>query len=100
MASDSKLPIVIFGALVALIAIPFLVAHLREQRRPLLIEARVVTATATDPVFREGGRRVPAGESSNYMAAGMAAEAWSLPEARSHAAPHSGQRTRGFALIA
>ncbi|MCG6947978.1 MAG: hypothetical protein LJE93_03560 [Acidobacteria bacterium] len=63
MASDSKLPVVIFGVLVALIAIPFLLAHLREQRRPLLIEARVVTASAADPVFREGERHIPAGES-------------------------------------
>ncbi len=62
MASDSKLPIAIFASLVALIAIPFLVSHVRELRRPLLLEARVVTATDSDPVFREGRRRFAAGE--------------------------------------
>jgi len=62
MASDSKLPIAIFSALVALIAIPLLVSYIREVRRPVLMEARVVTSTASDPVFREGRRRVQAGE--------------------------------------
>lgn len=62
MASDAKLPIAIFAALVALIAIPFLVDHFREIRRPQLLEARVVTATTSDPIFRDGRRRVPAGE--------------------------------------
>jgi hypothetical protein len=62
MAKDSKLPIAIFSVLVALIAAPFLVDYLREIRRPVLMEARVVTATASDPVFREGRRRVEAGE--------------------------------------
>ncbi len=62
MASESKLPIAIFSALVALIAIPFLVDYIREIRRPVLMEARVVTATASDPVFREGRRHVQAGE--------------------------------------
>jgi len=62
MASDSKLPIAIFSALVAIIAIPLLVGHIREIRRPVLMEARVVTATPSDPVFRDGRRHVPAGE--------------------------------------
>jgi hypothetical protein len=62
MTSESKLPIVIFTVLVALIAIPFLVAHIREIRRPVLMEAKVVTATASDPVFRVGRRHVQAGE--------------------------------------
>ena len=62
MAAESKLPIAIFSALVALIAIPFLVDYIREIRRPVLMEARVVTATASDPVFREGRRHVQAGE--------------------------------------
>ncbi|MBD3851717.1 MAG: hypothetical protein IFK93_10480 [Acidobacteria bacterium] len=62
MASESKLPIAIFTALVALIAIPFLVSYVREIRRPVLMEARVVTATASDPIFREGRRHVQAGE--------------------------------------
>jgi len=62
MASESKLPIAIFAALVALIAIPFLVGYIREIRRPVLMEAKVVTATASDPVFREGRRHVQTGE--------------------------------------
>jgi hypothetical protein len=62
MASDSKLPIAIFVGLVALIAIPFLIDHFRQLRRPALLEARVVTATVSDPVFRAGRRRVSAQE--------------------------------------
>ena len=62
MASDTKLPVAVFAALVALISIPFLIDHLRETRRPRLLEARVVTATTSDPVFRDGRRRVRAGE--------------------------------------
>ena len=69
MASDSKLPIAIFGALVAIIAIPFLVGHIREIRRPVLMEARVVTATPSDPVFRDGRRHVPAGENVDVAVA-------------------------------
>ena len=62
MASDSKLPLVIFAALATLIAIPFLYDFIRENRRPVLLEARVVTATESDPVFREGRRRPRVGE--------------------------------------
>jgi hypothetical protein len=62
MASESKLPIAIFAALVALIATPFLVDYFREIRRPVLMEARVVTATASDPIFRQGQRHPRAGE--------------------------------------
>jgi hypothetical protein len=62
MTSDSKLPIAIFVAIVVLIATPFLLDRYRESRRPLLQEARVVSATTSDPVFREGQRRIPAAE--------------------------------------
>ena len=62
MASDSRLPLLIFAALVALIAIPFLVDHFRGLRRPVLLEARVVTASETDPVFRTGQRQADVGE--------------------------------------
>ena len=61
VASESRLPIIIFGIIVAIIALPFLIDLLRESRRPVLVEARVVTATSADPVFRDGRRRVPAG---------------------------------------
>ena len=59
MASDSKLPLTIFAALVALLALPVLIGSIREGRRPVVVEARVITATATDPVFRDGPRHVP-----------------------------------------
>ena len=62
MATDSKLPIAIFAALITLIAIPFLVDYVQEIRRPVLMEARIVTASASDPVFREGRRQAQTGE--------------------------------------
>jgi hypothetical protein len=54
---DVKLPIAIFIILATLISIPFLIDHIRELRRPLILEARVVTASQSDPVFRDGRRR-------------------------------------------
>jgi hypothetical protein len=69
MASDSKLPIAIFAALVAIIATPFLVDYVREIRRPVLMEARVVTATDSDRVFREGRRHVRVGETAEAAVA-------------------------------
>ena len=62
MASDWKLPGAIFATLVAVIALPFLIGHQQERRRPVLAEARLVTATANDPVFREGPRHPAPGE--------------------------------------
>jgi hypothetical protein len=62
VSSDNRLPRIIFGSLVALIAIPVLLWRAGEARRPVLAEVRVVTADAGDPVFRSGPRRVgPAG---------------------------------------
>jgi hypothetical protein len=69
MASDSKLPLAIFSAIVIVIAIPFLVDSLRERNRPMLHEARIVTATPEDPVFREGWRRVSPTESVDTVLA-------------------------------
>jgi hypothetical protein len=69
MTSESKLPIAIFSVLVALIAIPFLFNFIREIRRPVLMEARVVTATASDPVFRGGQRHVQVGETVEAVVA-------------------------------
>jgi hypothetical protein len=62
MASDSKLPVAIFLVLVAIIAVPFAVDWARNGLRPELVEARIVTATASDPVYRDGPRTVPPGE--------------------------------------
>ena len=58
MTSDWKLPTTIFALLVALITLPLVIEHLREQRRPVITEARIVMATAGDPIFRTGARRV------------------------------------------
>ena len=65
MASDWKLPAAIFVILVAIIALPFLIEHQQERRRPVLAEARVVTATSSDPVFREGPRHLAASETAD-----------------------------------
>ncbi len=62
MASDWKLPGAIFAILAAVIALPFLIGHQQERRRPVLSEARIVTATTNDPVFREGPRHTAPGE--------------------------------------
>ena len=64
MASDWKLPAAIFAILVAVISLPFLIEHRQERRRPVLAEARVVTATSGDPVYREGPRHLAPGETA------------------------------------
>jgi hypothetical protein len=64
MASDWKLPTAIFAILVAVISLPFLIEHQQERRRPVLAEARVVIATSSDPVFREGPRHLAPGETA------------------------------------
>jgi len=60
MASDWKLPTAIFALLIALITLPLFIELLREQRRPMLIGARIIMATIDDPVFRTGPRHVDA----------------------------------------
>lgn len=62
MSSERWLPAAIFAGLVLLIATPFAVRAARDLLRPRLVEARIVTATDTDPVFREGPRRIGPGE--------------------------------------
>ncbi len=62
MTSESRLPIAIFVALAVIIAIPFVIDQIRDRRRPVLVEARIVTASTSNPVFREGRRRVAAGD--------------------------------------
>ena len=69
MTSDSRLPILIFAILVGLISLPLVVEHLRERRRPVLAEARVVTATSVDPVFRDGSRHLDPGEDAEIALA-------------------------------
>jgi hypothetical protein len=58
---ENRLPVLIFVALVALIVLPLAYNELRDRLRPHLAEARIVTATDHDPVFRDGPRNVPAG---------------------------------------
>jgi hypothetical protein len=63
MASEWKLPTAIFAFLVVLISLPLVIEHMREQRRPMIAEARIVMATSEDPVFRTGARRISDEES-------------------------------------
>ena len=58
MAWESRLPWIIFVFLVALIVVPLGLWQLGESRRPVLEQVRIVTASAGDPVFRTGPRRV------------------------------------------
>jgi hypothetical protein len=58
MASESRLLFGIFALLVALIAVPLFLLRVKESRRPVLEEVRIVTANAGDSVFRSGSRSV------------------------------------------
>jgi len=58
MASESRLLVGIFALIVALIAVPLFLWRVKEARRPVLEEVRIVTATIQDPVFRSGSRSV------------------------------------------
>ncbi len=62
MASESRLPFAIFAAIVVIVAIPFVIDEVRDRRRPVLAEVRIVTATSSDPVYRDGRRLVPPGD--------------------------------------
>ena len=62
MSSDAKRLAAVFAVLVGLIAAPFLIDAVREKRRPVPVDVRVVTATAADPVFSSGDRRLAPGE--------------------------------------
>jgi len=62
MPSESRLPFAIFAAIVVIIAIPFVIDEVRDRRRPVLAEARIVTATSSDPIYRDGRRLVPPGD--------------------------------------
>jgi len=69
MASESRLPWIIFAVLVALILVPLALWRVGEARRPILQEVRIVTATDADPVFREGVRRAGPGAELRIAAA-------------------------------
>ncbi len=59
---DWILPVSILAVVLLIFLIPFLRWRIHEARRPVLVEVRVVSATSTDPVFREGYRTVTADE--------------------------------------
>jgi hypothetical protein len=63
------MPVIIFAILVALIAVPLGLWRLKEARRPVLEEVRIVTAAGDDPVFRDGLRRVAPGADVRIAAA-------------------------------
>lgn len=84
MASESKLPWIIFAGLVALIVVPLLLHRAKEARRPTLEEVRIITATCADPVFRTGPRTADAGDEVRIAAAirigrGDGAGRWMAP---------------------
>jgi hypothetical protein len=60
--SDNRLILVIGAILVAAVAVPVALWQRHETRRPVLQEARIVTATSSDPVYREGSRHAAPGE--------------------------------------
>jgi len=62
MRSDTKRLLTIAVILVGIVAAGVLSWRFREARRATLQEVRVVTATAGDPVFREGWRHLDPGE--------------------------------------
>jgi hypothetical protein len=62
MASDNRLPLVIFAVLVTIVVAPMAYRAAREQLRPRLVEVYVVTSSAGDVTFRDGPRSVPAGQ--------------------------------------
>lgn len=62
MSADTRRLLIIFAVLAAAVAAPFVFDFVRESRRPVLAEARVVTATSSDPVFRSGRRQVAPGD--------------------------------------
>jgi hypothetical protein len=69
VTSERWLPVVIFAALVLLIATPLALRQVREARRPVLAEVRIVIATESDPIHRTGPRHVPAGETPSIAVA-------------------------------
>ncbi|NOZ94698.1 MAG: hypothetical protein GXP47_08175 [Acidobacteria bacterium] len=62
MDADARRPWLVLAFLV-FVVLAFILGHrYREAGRPVLVEVRVVTATASDPVFRDGRRHLAPGE--------------------------------------
>jgi hypothetical protein len=62
MNRDFWLPLVVSGSLVGILAASVALWQFKEAGRPVLLEARIVTASSQDPVFREGPRTLAPGE--------------------------------------
>lgn len=60
---DSRLLLWVGSAILAVLVVIAFLWQYRERGRPVLREVRVVTASARDPVFRDGLRRLAPGES-------------------------------------
>ena len=58
MDADNRLILIVGAVLVVAVAVPLALWQRHETRRPILSEARIVTATSSDRVFREGTRHV------------------------------------------
>ena len=69
MASENRLLIIILAVLAALIATPMIYWKIRDARRPVLVDARIVTASDSDPVFRTGPRRIGPADNVQVAAA-------------------------------
>jgi hypothetical protein len=63
MERDTRLLVWVGSAIVAAVVVIALLWHYQEQGRPVLREVRVVSASANDPVFRDGRRKLAPGES-------------------------------------
>ncbi len=62
MVRESLRPVLVAAAIVGVIAALFLGGRVRQAFRPVLKEVRVVTATADDPLYRDGVRHLRPGE--------------------------------------
>jgi len=62
LSRDALLPIGILSVLLFFIGWAVLTWRIHEIRRPVLEEVRIVSATGSDPVFREGLRKISAKE--------------------------------------
>jgi len=62
MDADSRRPWLVLAGLIVLVLLFIGGYRWREAGRPVLVEVRVVTATASDPVFRDGRRHLAPGE--------------------------------------
>lgn len=87
MERDTRRFLLILLALALALAVPLAYRAVRDQLRPTLVEIRVVTATAADPVFRDGPRHFAADESVDIALAlkverALGTSSWLAPGGR------------------